>query len=391
MPAAPAELMAERHGSNVDVRFVVPATNTDNTRPANISRVDVYAITGPETITDEQLVKFGTKISSIPVKAPRDPNQTSEPDEVEDVELQGEGLDQGARAHVMDRLTAETAAAVDVTNGHSPEAVRRAAAKSATTDENAVRPLTPAPMLVASRLYAAIPVSTRGRNGPSSARVRIAMVPPPPTLQKPEVTYDETVVTVTWPPLPVPGAEALPEGEKVLPSRPFGTVMSKVAYNVYEVSDQTTPPALTKLTGNPLTAARFAERRVVWGEKRCYAVRVFLTVEQVSLEGDESPAGCVTFTDTFAPAVPRGVQAVPSEGAISLIWDANAESDLRGYIVLRGPVSSEKLEPLTAEPIQETSFQDKVPPGTRYVYAVQAVDRAGNVSAMSARVEETAR
>ena len=82
---------------------------------------------------------------------------------------------------------------------------------------------------------------------------------------------------------------------------------------------------------------------------------------------------------------------MPSDGAINLIWDANTEKDLRGYIVLRGPASAESLEPVTKEPIQETSFPDKVQPGIRFAYAIRAVDTAGNMSAPSARVEETAR
>jgi hypothetical protein len=39
----------------------------------------------------------------------------------------------------------------------------------------------------------------------------------------------------------------------------------------------------------------------------------------------------------------------------------------------------------------EPSFTDKVQPGLAYVYAVRAVDRAGNVSDLSARVVDTAR
>jgi len=36
-------------------------------------------------------------------------------------------------------------------------------------------------------------------------------------------------------------------------------------------------------------------------------------------------------------------------------------------------------------------FSDRVPPGARYVYALVAVDTAGNASPPSERVEETAR
>ena len=49
------------------------------------------------------------------------------------------------------------------------------------------------------------------------------------------------------------------------------------------------------------------------------------------------------------------------------------------------------LEPLTPKPIPEARFTDEVKAGVQYVYAVQAVDKAGNVSPASNRVEETAR
>ena len=41
--------------------------------------------------------------------------------------------------------------------------------------------------------------------------------------------------------------------------------------------------------------------------------------------------------------------------------------------------------------IREARFSDQVKGGVAYVYAVEAVDKAGNVSPMSNRVEETAR
>jgi len=77
-----------------------------------------------------------------------------------------------------------------------------------------------------------------------------------------------------------------------------------------------------------------------------------------------------------------------------LIWDANTEPDLAGYIVLRGEAPGDTLQAITKEPVTSTRYRDEsVRPGTRYVYAVVAVDRAvpQNVSAPSDRVEETAR
>jgi fibronectin type 3 domain-containing protein len=114
----------------------------------------------------------------------------------------------------------------------------------------------------------------------------------------------------------------------------------------------------------------------------------------VGVEGDLSQPACVTPRDTFPPAAPSGLAAVPTPGQISLIWEANAETDLAGYIILRGEAPDGELQPLTSEPIRETSYRDAtVQPGTRYIYAIVAVDTATppNASEQSARAEETAR
>jgi hypothetical protein len=79
---------------------------------------------------------------------------------------------------------------------------------------------------------------------------------------------------------------------------------------------------------------------------------------------------------------------------MNLGWDANAEPDLAGYLVLRGEAPGDTLQPLTPVPITATSYEDKtVTAGVRYVYAIVALDKASppNRSAPSARVEETAR
>ena len=79
---------------------------------------------------------------------------------------------------------------------------------------------------------------------------------------------------------------------------------------------------------------------------------------------------------------------------VNLIWDANTEPDLDGYLVLRGEAPGDTLQPLTPAPIHETRYQDRaIKPGVTYFYAIVAVDRATppNRSAPSNRVQETAR
>ena len=79
VPAAPSELTAARRADMVDLQFTVPNANTDNTRPANVARVDVYALTGPTNVSEAEILSTGTLVASVPVKAPRDPDATFDP------------------------------------------------------------------------------------------------------------------------------------------------------------------------------------------------------------------------------------------------------------------------------------------------------------------------
>ena len=98
VPAAPVDFLATRRADRVDIQLKIPDANTDGTRPANITRVDVYGYTGPAEITDDQIWRLGHRLATFPVKTPRDPNDTIDPgDPIADLDpLEGPGLDQGA-------------------------------------------------------------------------------------------------------------------------------------------------------------------------------------------------------------------------------------------------------------------------------------------------------
>jgi hypothetical protein len=130
---------------------------------------------------------------------------------------------------------------------------------------------------------------------------------------------------------------------------------------------------------------------MTWGETRCYVVVAAEKIEGTTIESEPSPAACETLTDTFAPAAPKELKAISSEGAINLIWDPNTERDLGGYLVFRGVDPAETLQQITETPVVEPSFRDAVQAGVAFVYAVKAVDKAGNQSGFSPRVVETAR
>jgi hypothetical protein len=213
------------------------------------------------------------------------------------------------------------------------------------------------------RYYVSVGVNKRGRRGPVSRRSGVPLGAAPAAPPAPKVRYDEKAITVSWPDAPPDSAASV------------------------EVYDATTGK---RLTDKPVTDASFADQRIEWGAERCYAIGRLAEIERLPVESEPSDKTCVTLKDTFPPAAPTGVTAVAAEGSVNLIWNANTEADVAGYLVLRG-TGGEKPKPITPDPIRETTFRDTVPSGTRATYAIVAVDKAGNVSAMSETTEETAR
>ena len=335
LPVAPPNLVATRQGVTVSLRFQVPAGNTDGSTPAELTRVDVYALTGASTLTPDEIIRRGVRVGSIAVNLPRDPDapeDTGTPSPETARAASGEGLDQGAAASVTETI--------EVANAQSGE----------------------------FRSYLAFGVNKRGRRGALSTRVLIPTVgapapPPPPTM-----TYDEKSVTVSW-------SEASDLGSSEL-----------VGYFVYAVGSTE-----TRVTDAPAQELRVVDPRIEWNVERCYVVRTVAKVASLTLESDASVPACATPKDTFPPSAPSGLNTVPETGAVNLIWSPNEEPDLAGYFVLRAIAPATTPVAVNTAPLQETTFRDTVPSGSRVTYTVQAVDKAGNVSIPSARADETAR
>jgi fibronectin type 3 domain-containing protein len=134
---------------------------------------------------------------------------------------------------------------------------------------------------------------------------------------------------------------------------------------------------------------------VEFDRERCYEVRAVRGTEPAAVESAPTERHCLMPVDVFAPAPPTNLATVVRPGAIDLIWEASPDLDVWGYVILRGTAGDATLQPLNAAAVIEAQFTDTtVTPGTRYVYAVMAVDSrlpVPNVSGESARIEETAR
>ena len=426
-PGPITDLAATRLGDTVQLQFTVPAANADNSTPADLARVDVYAVTGkPEgplgrPLTLREIETLLTRVASVEVQPPPAEGEATEEGEaaVPPPPAPGAPVDtrpvQGAVVRVEETLTdAMRTSVFEHPDAAKVAKIRAAVGEDAdeavpSTEGSGRTLLWPQPPRDVTRQYLAIPYSTRERAGTPSSPLAVPLVPAPPTPPAPTVTHDATAFTVTWttPPgvqLPVQPlvtpesykeAIAAKKEDALLPARALVTYGNPHTYRVYQLpapdapATQATGPLNTVALGTP----SFTDARLEFGVPRCYAVRTVETRGAIAIESPSSPVTCVTAVDTYPPPSPTGLVAVGSEGGVSLIWEPVTAPDLAGYLVLRG-VEGEALKPITAAPVAEATYRDTTAqPGVMYIYAVVAVDRStpANASPESNRVRESAR
>ncbi len=134
------------------------------------------------------------------------------------------------------------------------------------------------------------------------------------------------------------------------------------------------------------SAPEWLDRDAQFGETYEYTIQAALKSGASAALSAVSPPVTITPVDKFPPAVPKGLEALAGSASIELSWEQNTESDLRGYYVYRaaGEGAWERL----GDVIEVPDYSDRtVKPGTRYRYAISAIDRSGNESQRSAAVE----
>jgi len=434
VPAAIADLAATRLEDTVRLQFTVPAANADGTQPADVARVDVYAVTGDlegpggRPLTPRELETLTTRVASIAIQPPplvdpdvepEDPPAGSAPEADAPLAPPPAALDprpaQGAVVHVSETLTpaleaavfehpdaAEAAARLAAAMGEDPDAVNDGDEDVPSTAGSGRPLLWYLPPREPSRSYVAVAYSSRNMPGPPSNVLRVPFVAAPPAPPAPRVTHTEAAYELAWDnpagirlPIQRTISEAIAKAEDLLPTRPVVVMGTPHTYRVYEVPSAEAPAAQAgaPLNPTPIEGPAFSVAGVTYGAPRCFAVRTVEHRGTLTLESALSPATCVTAVDTFPPRPPSGLTAVGSEGGVSLIWEPSPDADVAGYLVLRG-LPGEALAPLTPDPIREATYRDTTAaPGVLYVYAVVAVDAAtpANVSVESNRVQEGAR
>jgi hypothetical protein len=431
VPGKVDNLVPTRIGNDVTLTFPVPVANVDGRKPADLKSLKIFAITTTRAPATPEERKAATLVGTLtvrPVLPTPPPNAPG--GVVEAITSTLPGFDQGSPAVFVETLTDELRVPVEL-----PKKKDAVPLPVVEAEEPPIGTLVaPAETETARRYYFVVGVSPRGREGPPSEVVSIpfgdASAPP----GQPTFDYTASAMTLRWEPSPnaktwslapvvppppappkpttpeepadpsqpaPPAAPAVPPEPPLLTAKSLGFNTQATLYHVYEVpTPSSTPPAVAAptvpkpLTPQPIDKNEFVVPGVAFGVERCFYVRPVDSVFGASVQGEASPQNCVTPVDTFAPQPPKSLAAIAGAGVINLIWDANTESDLAGYVVLRAEAPGEKLLPLTPSPIRETTYRDTaVQTGVRYVYAVVAVDNANppNTSTESNRTEETAR
>ena len=448
VPDRPADTAGRVAGDTVYLSMTVPAKNANGRGTLALDHLDIYAVTvdaGATAPPNRDLLAAAHVIAKIPIRPPVDPDEEAPEEPADDTRPKA-----GDRIVFAEHLTeAQTTPQVKATPASakeaapavppagessqapvtgasniptvppltSPESVPATGAGAAVVGVPAALPATPAteepasaeapgaaptgapppaatppaaaaapkPAPTVTRVYLIRGMTKKNRPGTPSTRVVVPIVPPPSPPRDVTADFSETSVSLAW---------KAPEESGAAPSAP-------PTYNVYPSSSAPQPAAPSAsgvvsvpaaLNAQPIETLSFEHAGAEPGKEQCFVVTTVEKVATVPIESAPTPRVCVTPVDRFAPAAPSGLAVVATTGALNLIWDANHESDVAGYVVLRGEAPGGTLQPLTPEPIRETRFRDTTAqPGVRYAYAIVAVDRAGNRSAPSARVEETAR
>ena len=118
-----------------------------------------------------------------------------------------------------------------------------------------------------------------------------------------------------------------------------------------------------------------------------------------SFEGQDTTGTTLAGSKTFgfitasaadpAPATPGNLSAKPGDASVTLSWEANKETDLKGYTVFWGASSGALANSSFVDKTQTTKTITGLTNGKAYFFAVNAVDIAGNTSAQTSSLNAT--
>jgi hypothetical protein len=259
-------------------------------------------------------------------------------------------------------------------------------------------PLKPASLHGQDFIYMVRARASTKRASADSNIIRVRVLPVPPAPTSVHMALRETAIELGW---TAPRQDAA-GGGVIAGYRVYrGELPADVPIPAGEIADtlklkMSVPLALL----GPAPGNSFRDTDFTFGVTYVYVVRTVTDEQGQPVESSDSAPLIVTPKDTFPPAAPQRLVAVPSRaeqatgnggGYIELSWDINQETDLQGYYVYRSEQPGTSGERITKSLLLTPTFRDNtVRQGKEYTYRVTAVDRSGNESPFSSPVTAAA-
>jgi len=215
VPGQADGVTAERVGDEVVVSFTVPSSNVDRRAPADLDRLEVFAISSLRPPETEAHRKLATLLATLPVR-PVLPPEVAAAAAAAGAPPLPPGYDQGGEATYEEPLTPESQMLVELPlpKGVVPRPVVE-------YDGPLIAPLVaPAPIDAGRRYYYVVGVSPRGRRGQPSGVVSVPFGETSGPPSAPLVTYTATEMAVTWAPPTNARTSTLPAVRPPKPPKP---------------------------------------------------------------------------------------------------------------------------------------------------------------------------
>ncbi|MDA2933807.1 hypothetical protein MYX82_05635 [Acidobacteria bacterium AH-259-D05] len=149
--------------------------------------------------------------------------------------------------------------------------------------------------------------------------------------------------------------------------------------------DGSQPPRLAGYLVNSKHLVRqpeYTETEFQFGQEHSYQVQsVSREADPLILSGYSDTLKFVP-RDEFPPGIPQNITILSLEGKVQIFWDANKESDLKGYFVYSG-TDPNRLRKSSSSITINRYVDESVTTGKAYYYQLSAMDRAGNESPKS--------
>jgi hypothetical protein len=234
-------------------------------------------------------------------------------------------------------------------------------------------------------IYTVLAQSNLGKSAGPSNQATVPLVPTLPAPPRIQATAVPLGISLSWEQAPAPENRS--------------HLTTQYAYRIMRREQGVqTPPVMVKQFNAGNEAMAFVDTGIEWQKHYDYWITPVTLWQGAGkrgvVEGDDSPPAAVFADDKFPPEAPVGLQAVFSgltnQPFIDLAWTPNTEPDLAGYNVYRHS-GDEPAVKINSELQKTPSFRDsQVKAGTKYFYAVSAVDLRGNESGRSVETSETA-